>query len=508
MAMWKFPLMGLLLLLTIIGSPTTAEGPGESANEPVCPVMPKEEDTLNRAFFPKDFLFGTATASYQVEGGVYETNRGRSMWDVYCMKYPNGKRERGVSKDGIRFYHDLIDELNNNGIAPSVTIFHWDIPQILEDEYGGFLSEKIVKDFRDYAEYLFDEFGGKVKNWITINEPWVYAHAGYDVGKKAPGRCSSYVDKEVECLGGSSGNEAYNVTHNLLNAHAEAVEAFRNCEKCKGGKIGIAHCPLWFESYIKDNEVEDEAAKRALEFMLGWHMDPTTTGDYPETMKKIVGKRLPEFTPEQSEKLKGSFDFVGLNYYVSKFPKNLTSDKRDENKPRWLQDSGIEWTEKNEADYAIGSRPDNAMKDMSIYSRGLKSILKHIKDRYGNPEIMIMENGYGDMPHADIDGNVHVTNGTDDPNRKFYLQRHLFSLYEAVCVEKVNVKGYFVWSLLDNFEWQAGYKVRFGLYFVDYKNNLTRHLKKSGEFYRDFLSKGVLDPAKVKNDIPATKTEL
>ncbi|CAN7055847.1 unnamed protein product [Brassica oleracea var. botrytis] len=522
MVLIKFPLVGLLLLLTIIVSPATADGP-------VCPPSTK----LSRASFPEGFLFGTATAAYQVEGAVNETCRGPSLWDIYCKRYPercnndngdvavdffhrykediqlmknlntdafrlsiawsrifpHGRKEKGVSQAGVQFYHDLIDELLRNGIIPFVTVFHWDIPQDLEDEYGGFLSDNIVKDFREYADFVFQEYGGKVKHWITFNEPWVYSHAGYDIGKKAPGRCSTYVNPK--CQDGRSGYEAYLVSHNLLNSHAEAVEAFRKCEKCKGGKIGIAHSPAWFEPHDFDDSQDGASIDRALDFMMGWHLDTTTFGDYPQIMKDIVGHRLPKFTNAQKAKLKDSTDFVGLNYYTSKFSNHL--EKPDYSKPRWMQDSLISWETKNVQNYSIGSQPFTAA--MNVYSKGLRNLLKYIKDKYANPEIMIMENGYGE----ELGATDSIKNGTADHNRKYYLQRHLLSMHEAICIDKVNVTGYFIWSLLDNFEWQDGYKNRFGLYYIDFKNNLTRHEKESAKYYKGFLSEGTR-PSMIKRD--------
>ncbi|CAH8391349.1 unnamed protein product [Eruca vesicaria subsp. sativa] len=613
----KVPIIGLLLLLTIVVSPATAAGP-------VCPPSTK----LSRASFPEGFIFGTATAAFQIEGGVNETCRGPALWDIYCKRYPercngdngdvavdffhrykediqlmknlntdafrlsiawtrifpHGRKEKGISQAGVKFYHDVIDELIRNGIVPFVTVFHWDTPQDLEDEYGGFLSERIVKDFREYADFVFQEYGGKVKHWITFNEPWVFSHAGYDIGKKAPGRCSSYVDST--CKGGRSGFEAYLVSHNLLNAHAEAFEAFTQCQKCKGGKVGIAHSPAWFEPHDFHDAQDGASINRALDFMLGWHLETTMYGDYPQIMKDIVGHRLPQFTTEQKAKLKNSAHFVGLNYYSSIFSNHI--ENPDHSKPVWKQDSLISWQRKglrsllkyikdkyanpeimimengkwifshiiisylfclydmsndyieesnqnilwqncsidkvNVTGYFIWSLLDNfewnegyksrfglyyidfnnnltrIEKESGKYykdflSQGLRSLLKYIKDKYGNPEIMIMENGYGE----DLGETDSVAVGTADHNRKYYLQRHLLSMNEAICIDKVNVTGYFIWSLLDNFEWNEGYKSRFGLYYIDFKNNLTRIEKESGKYYKDFLSQGVR-PSAIKRD--------
>ncbi|KAJ4872712.1 Beta-glucosidase 19 [Raphanus sativus] len=339
----KFPLLGLLLLVTLVGSPTRAE------EGPVCP----KTDTLSRASFPEGFMFGTATASYQVEGAVNEGCRGPSLWDIYTKKFPHrvknhnaevavdfyhrfrediklmkklntdafrlsiawprifphGRMEKGISKEGVQFYHDLIDELLKNDLTPLVTVFHWDMPADLEDEYGGFLSEHTGLCGVRKLHVPRD----KVKNCITFNEPWVFSRSGYDVGKKAPGRCSPYIkDFGHLCQDGRSGFEAYVVSHNLLVSHAEAVDVFRKGEKCKGGKIGIAHSPAWFEP--EDVEGGQRTVDRVVDFIMGWHLDPTTFGDYPQSMKDAVEARLPRFTKAQKAKLKGSADFVGINY--------------------------------------------------------------------------------------------------------------------------------------------------------------------------------------------------
>ncbi|KAL0716349.1 hypothetical protein Bca4012_065671 [Brassica carinata] len=399
-------------------------------------------------------------------------------------------RKRNVSREDER-----LDDSKDGGakkgrheqVAEGFTAATKGPPALGKKAFGVVLI--LAKDFREYADFVFQEYGGKVKHWITFNEPWVYSHAGYDIGKKAPGRCSTYVNPL--CQDGRSGYEAYLVSHNLLNSHAEAVEAFRKCEKCKGGKIGIAHSPAWFEPHDFDDSQDGASIDRALDFMMGWHLDTTTFGDYPQKMKDIVGHRLPKFTAAQKAKLKDSTDFVGLNYYTSKFSNHL--EKPDYSKPRWMQDSLISWETKNAQNYSIGSRPFTAA--MEVYSKGLRNLLKYIKDKYANPEIMIMENGYGDIL-GDTDS---VKNGTADHNRKYYLQRHLLSMYEAICIDKVNVTGYFIWSLLDNFEWQDGYKNRFGLYYIDFKNNLTRHEKESAKYYKEFLSEGTR-PSKIKRD--------
>ncbi|KAL0683545.1 hypothetical protein Bca4012_050393 [Brassica carinata] len=478
----KFPLLGLVLFLGFIGSPTKA----------IVHACSSTELTFSRANFPEGFIFGTSTAAFQVEGAVHEGCRGPSMWDTYTKKFPHGRMEKGISKAGVQFYHDLIDELLKNEITPLVTVFHWDTPQDLEDEYGGFLSDRIITDYTEYANFTFQEYGHKVKHWITFNEPWVFSRAGYDIGKTAPGRCSKYIKEHGDlCHDGRSGHEAYIVSHNMLLAHADAVEAFRKCDKCKGGKIGIAHTPAWFDQ----NELTDEPHKLSeeehatpatnlIDFVLGWHLNPTTYGDYPQSMKDHVGDRLPEFTEAQKNKLKNSADFVGINYYYSLFA--LHGEEQDPSKPSWQSDSLIDYEPRYVDRFnAFTIKPDVAKVD--VYSNGLRRLLNYIKDKYGNPEVVITGNGYGeDLGEQDRS----LVLALSDHHRTYYIQKHLLSLHQAICEDKVNVTGYFLWSLMDNFEWQEGYSARFGLYYVDYKNNLTRHEKLSAQWYSSFLQDG------------------
>ncbi|KAJ4887067.1 Beta-glucosidase 19 [Raphanus sativus] len=343
--------------------------------------------------------------------------------------FPHGRMEKGISKEGVQFYHDLIDELLKNDLTPLVTVFHWDMPADLEDEYGGFLSEHTGLCGVRKLHVPRD----KVKNCITFNEPWVFSRSGYDVGKKAPGRCSPYIkDFGHLCQDGRSGFEAYVVSHNLLVSHAEAVDVFRKGEKCKGGKIGIAHSPAWFEP--EDVEGGQRTVDRVVDFIMG------------------------------------------CSFYAK------ASEKRDHRQPSWATDSLVEFEPKTvDGSVKIGSQ-------MAVYAAGLRKLVKYIKDRYGNPEIIITENGYGeDLGDKDTDHSVAL----NDHNRKYYHQRHLLALHQAICDDKVNVTSYFVWSLMDNFEWQDGYTARFGLYYIDFQNNLTRMEKESAKWFTEFLEPGL-----------------
>nr|VDD04771.1 unnamed protein product [Brassica oleracea] len=502
-----------------------------------------------RASFPKGFLFGTASSSYQYEGAVTEGERGQSMWDHFSNRFPHrisdhshgnvavdffhrykedikrmkdinmdsfrlsiawprvipyGKRERGVSEEGIKFYNDVIDELLANEITPLVTIFHWDTPQDLEDEYGGFLSEQIIDDFRDYASLCFERFGDRVSLWCTLNEPWVYSVAGYDTGRKAPGRCSKYVNGAS--VAGMSGYEAYIVSHNMLLAHAEAVQVFRKCDHIKNGQIGIAHNPLWYEPYDPSDPDDVEGCNRAMDFMIGWHHHPTAYGDYPDTMKKSVGDRLPSFTPEQSKKLIGSCDYVGINYYSSLFVKSIKHV--DPTQPTWRTDQGVDWMKTNIDGKQIAKQGGSEWS--FTYPTGLRNVLKYMKKNYDNPRILITENGinifwmsilhvfailnvtlsmilsgYGEV--ADQSQSLFMYNPSIDTERLEYIEGHIHAIHQAIHEDGVRVEGYYVWSLLDNFEWNSGYGVRYGLYYIDYKDGLRRYPKMSALWLKEFL---------------------
>ncbi|KAF8041057.1 hypothetical protein BT93_B3086 [Corymbia citriodora subsp. variegata] len=444
---------------------------------------------FNRSSFPSKFLFGTASSAYQYEGAAKVDGRGPSIWDTFTHKYPEkiadgsngdvaidqyhkykedvgimkemgldayrlsiswprilpnfkffatlmiseGTVEGGISKAGIAYYNRLIDELLAHGIKPFITIFHWDLPQPLEDEYGGFLSSKIVDHFQDFADVCFKEFGDRVKHWITVNEPWTFCDGGYVLGSLAPGRCSAW--QQLNCTGGDSATEPYIVGHNLLLAHAAAVKLYRDkYQASQKGVIGITLISHWFVPY-SDAKHNLNAVQRALDFMLGWFLDPIVYGSYPHSMQSLVGNRLPKFTKEQSLLLKGSYDFLGLNYYTAFYAAY--------------------------AHYSVNAQ------NMSYVTDALTNLTRI--DEFNNSTLPLEQQ-------------------LADPMRIDYYYRHLQYLLKAI-KDGVNVKGYFAWSLLDNFEWGSGYTVRFGINYVDYKNGLKRYPKHSAIWFKSFLSK-------------------
>uniref|UniRef100_A0A0E0IZ46 Uncharacterized protein n=1 Tax=Oryza nivara TaxID=4536 RepID=A0A0E0IZ46_ORYNI len=304
---------------------------------------------FSRYSFPKDFIFGTGSAAYQYEGAYKEGGKGPSIWDTFTHvpgkilnndtgdvasdfyhRYkedvnllkdmnmdafrfsiawtrilPNGSLSGGINREGVAFYNSLINDVIAKGMIPFVTIFHWDTPQALESKYGGFLSENIVKDYVDFAEVCFREFGDRVKYWTTFNEPFTYNAYGYGKGVFAPGRCSPYVSKS--CGAGDSSREPYLVTHHIHLSHAAADLPSTSTAPAHRG-----------------------AVQRSLDFMFGWFMDPLVHGDYPGTMRGWLGDRLPKLTLAQSAMVKGSYDFIGINYYTTYYAKSMPPPNSNE----------------------------------------------------------------------------------------------------------------------------------------------------------------------------------
>ncbi|GLJ47730.1 hypothetical protein SUGI_1008070 [Cryptomeria japonica] len=479
----------------------------------------EEIKVLSRSGFPPGFIFGTASASYQYEGAAREGGKGPSIWDTFShipgtiadgsngdvavdqyhrykedvkmMKdmgmdayrfsiswsriLPYGSVKGGINKVGVAYYNNLINELLKHDIKPFVTLFHWDLPQPLEDNYGGFLSENIVKDFEAYAELCFQEFGDRVKHWITLNEPYSYAYAGYDVGLIAPGRHSS---SNGSSSTGNSATEPYIVGHNLLLSHAAAVRVYKSkYQAAQKGLIGITIVSHWFLPYSKSHS-DHKAAQRAIDFMFGWYMDPITKGRYPTAMRQLVGERLPKFTVRQSTIVKGSFDFLGLNYYTALYAADVLTPPNPLNASYTLDSQSNLTAARN--GMLIGPQAGSSW--LHVYPRGIQELLKYIKRRYDNPLIFITENGIDEKN----DDTLSLAQSLNDTWRINYHSKHLSLVQRAIRVGS-NIQGYFAWSLLDNFEWVNGYTVRFGLHYIDYKNNLIRYPKASVYWFQKFL---------------------
>ncbi|XP_074368443.1 beta-glucosidase 22-like isoform X3 [Apium graveolens] len=320
---------------------------------------------------------------------------------------PNGIG--AVNLKGLQFYNNLINELINHGIIPHVTLFHYDTPQILEDEYGGWLSKKAVKAFVAYADVCFREFGDRVLHWTTFNEPNVFAHYVYDFGVFQPNRCSSPFG--TNCTKGNSSTEPYIVAHNIILAHAATARLYlKKYKAVQHGFIGIDLYAYWYVPYT--NAVEDAiATERAYDFFIGWFLNPLVYGDYPDIMKKNAGTRIPTFTKLESRLVKGSFDLLGMNHYktiqVEDMSLSLQMDVRD-----FTADMAVNLI-LNDSNVPQGQLPSNPT--------GLRDLLEHLKN-HGNPPIYIYENGQSTIRN----GTLH------DIPRVQYIQSYIGSLLDAI----------------------------------------------------------------------------
>uniref|UniRef100_A0A0D3DAV7 Sinigrinase n=1 Tax=Brassica oleracea var. oleracea TaxID=109376 RepID=A0A0D3DAV7_BRAOL len=302
-------------------------------------------NVYSRKDFPKGFSFGAGASAYQWEGAVDEDGRKPSVWDTFVHSHGRGP----VNPKGLQFYKNFIELLVNHGIQPHVTLYHYDHPQYLENEYGGWLNRKSIEDFTAYADVCFREFGNHVKFWTTINEANIYTIGGYSDGLLPPGHCSS----RSKCSSGNSSTEPYIVGHNLLLAHASASRLYK--QKYKG--LLLLQAPRMMRSQFKelklsysDGESDTKGSKKLFFLksktnrprMLG----PLTYGDYPDEMKRIVGSRLPVFTEEESALVKGSSDFVGVIHYLAASVTSVTHVKSQRD-PGFFTDMGISMKGRN-----------------------------------------------------------------------------------------------------------------------------------------------------------------
>lgn len=370
---------------------------------------------------------------------------------------PSGADEK-VNEYGLQYYNEMIDYLIKNDIKPWVTMYHWDLPQELQ-ALGGWPNPDLVEYFANYSRILFESFGDRVKTWITFSDPVAICRGGYGIAKYAPG-----ID--------SSGVEDYNCAYTILKAHAAAYHLYTKEFKPKQkGELGITLESYFFIS-ASDTVGDKEATTRAFAFYLGMFANPIFgTGDYPPIVKAMVANastsqgyntsRLPEFTPEEITNIRKSSDFFGLNYY---------SSVRASNHQRA---TGISWDADSKTNlFSDLSWPPTSLSSVRVVPQGLKALLKHIKDTYGNIKIYITENG---CPNK---------GGTDDYDRINYILVHLSYLLDAIYEEEVNVAAYTAWSLIDSFEWSSGYTTTFGLHHVDFEaDRKPRTEKMSAKIY-------------------------
>lgn len=436
--------------------------------------------------FPKHFVWGTATAAYQIEGAVQQDGRGVSVWDLFthtpgkikdgsngdraCDHYhrfpedirlmkelgvnayrfsiswpriqPEGKGR--VNPKGIAFYDRLLDGLLEQHIDPYATLFHWDLPQALEDQ-GGWMNRDTAYRFAEYAHLLADAFQDRIKSWITLNEPFVVLTLGYALGQHAPGK--------------AYGLQAMPVAHHQMLGHGLAVQAIRDISQ---SPIGITHS-LAPAIPATDRDEDIQAATLMDEFHNGLFLDPLLRGQYPKSLVALMGEQAESFIrTEDLSVMSAPIDFLGVNYYA---PDHVRANSK--------APLGLEMV-------PMPDRPKTGF-GWPIVPEGLTQLLLDLKERYAEklPPIHITENGcsYPDLP--DAAGKI------DDSKRIEYLELHLEALLKALD-KGVDVRGYFCWSLLDNFEWAEGYTQRFGLVHVDFET-LKRTPKASYHWLQQFL---------------------
>ncbi|ORY78256.1 putative beta-glucosidase [Protomyces lactucae-debilis] len=461
-----------------------------------------------------NFLWGYATASFQVEGAVDADGRGPSIWDTFThipgniadgsnadvsvdqyhraeedimllktlgarayrfsiswsRVIPLGGKDDPVNEAGVEYYAKLIELCHAHGIVPFVTLHHWDTPQALVDRYGGMLNtQKFVPDFERYATVCFDRFGRDVRHWLTFNEPWVISILGYGIGAFAPGRSSNRSHRAV----GDSSTEPWIVGHSCILAHASAVRVYRTCFQAhQRGQIGITLNGDWAEPLEPDNAEHVAAAQRHLEFWIGWFADPIYLGDYPASMRAKLGDRLPCFTDEEKDLVKGSSDFYGMNHYTSNYivPDECSGVTEYMGDAKYVYEKdGI----------PIGPQAESTW--LRVVPWGFRKLLNWIHLRYAMP-IYVTEFG------CSVPGECQMSLDqiVQDDFRINYYHGYLDSMLEAKEVDGVDVRAAFPWSLLDNFEWASGLSVRFGVVHVDY-DTLVRTPKASSAFVKKWF---------------------
>ncbi|KFZ20574.1 hypothetical protein V501_00035 [Pseudogymnoascus sp. VKM F-4519 (FW-2642)] len=448
---------------------------------------------------PRDFVWGAATAAYQIEGGAFQDGKGPSIWDTFshvvpsrtsgdngdvaCDHYnrmpkdvelmeslgldvyrfsiswsriiPLGGRHDQVNEAGVTFYNNLIDQLAARNITPSVTLYHWDAPQALYDRYGAFLNTAEFKaDFENYARLCFSRFGDRVKEWVTFNEPYVISVFGHHSGSLAPGH--------NRATGFDTKTEPWRVGHTIILSHTSVAQIYANeFRPTQGGCTAIVLNGHMYEPFDSNSKADQAAARRRMEFYFGCcRISPVS--------------RLPKFSPDELELLHKSVSlntFFGLNHYSTKYARALPDPPADDDITGNVEEGAI-----NSEGEEIG--PVSGMIWLRVAPEGFRKLLSWLWKRYSIP-IIITENG---CP-CPGENNMTLEQAVDDQFRIRYLGLYLDAISQAIYTDGVLVKGYYVWSLMDNFEWSAGYSPRFGIVHTDYKT-LLRTPKKSASYLK------------------------
>ena len=318
-----------------------------------------------------------------------------------------------------------------------------------------------------------------MKKWLTFNEIAVQSLDGYGTGTNAPGRCSKKVGDWCEKVGGGgdSSTEPYIAAHNALLSHALAVNTYRQkFQKNQKGKIGLTIDTRFGLPYDENNVQDIQAAENSIIFQMGWFADPIVFGKYPDAMRQYVGNRLPEFTEEMSILIKGSYDFLGVNHYTTRYIKYSETPSTDPS-----NDGHYISLTTNINGESIG--PVAECKWLYVFPPGMRGILNWINKRYDNPVIYVFENGVS-VPG---ESQMNIKDALKDTFRVNYYRDYIKNMIDSIMIDGVKVNGYFAWSIYDNFEWADGFNTRFGMIYIDYKNNQARYNKDSVSFYSKFV---------------------
>ncbi len=437
--------------------------------------------------FPKGFYFGTATAAYQIEGGWNADGKGPSTWDVFthkpgkirnadtgdvaCNTYgdfqtdvdlmaklelnayrfstawsrvlPQGKGQ--VNQPGLDYYNRLVDALLEKNITPFITLFHWDMPQALFEQYRGFAGRETAGYFADYAEIIVRALGDRVKHWITLNEPWEHAFFGHFVGEHAPGVINPWT--------------YFKVAHHELLGHGLAVERIRGLSPDAQVGITLSQFPIY---PLAETPAHQDAAQFADLFMNRFYLDGLYKAQYPEALLKRLWPFRPKVLPGDMEIISRPTDFLGVNYYTRQFARHV-----------WYLPFFRSWVDRD---------PPPGVRHPELgpqgYPQGMRELAKRYREEYGSPVIYITENG-AVTDDTVQDGRVR------DAYRQKYLELYLGELSQAI-QEGSDIRGYFVWSLVDNFEWASGYACRMGLIHVDHATQ-KRTVKDSAYWLREMI---------------------
>ncbi|KAL0941977.1 beta-glucosidase [Colletotrichum truncatum] len=461
---------------------------------------------------PKSFKWGTATAAYQVEGAANADGKGPSIWDEYTHRVPSrtnnqngdiacdhynrvaedielmsslgtevyrfslswsriiplGGRNDPINEKGIEFYNNLIDQLLARGIEPSVTLYHWDAPQALYDRYKAFLNtDEFRADYIRYARLCFERFGDRVKQWVTFNEPYIISIFGHLNGTLAPGhRAQDGFDTK---------HEPWRVGHTLILSHASVVQLYaKEFQPTQKGSISIVLNGHFYEPY-SDSQADKDAAVKRLEFFIAWFGDPIFLGtDYPASLKEYLGDRLPSFTPEEHDLLRDTAAinaFYGMNHYSTKYARALPDPPAEDDWTGNIEEGPVDHN-------GVEIGPVSQMPWLRIAPEGFRKLMNWVWNRYHLP-IVVTENGCP-CPEDSVETAV------DDKFRQRYFGLYLDAISRAIYEDGVKVEGYYVWTLMDNFEWSAGLDPKFGIVHVDFDSgSLKRTPKNSALYLRD-----------------------